>query len=433
MVLSYYIIKQPSPTSGDILIYQTRTTALIEVNQEELKAVESGNFDNTELVSILTEYGFLVESHESELNVIEKTRAEFMKLGHQHLTILTTTRCNAKCFYCFENGINHYDMSIETANRIIDFVKDTFEDKNLSILWIGGEPLANFPIIEYLTTEFERNGYILNASVTTNGALLTEDMMNFFMSHSSRFTIQFSLDAAINEEYHRIKQFEGHNEQTSFKHVINNIKVALRSGAYVDVRFNFIASKIEKAKNTFLHVLDLLKTEDLSKSYLFLAPLDLNGSNEVISNFHQAMEHPYIQIVKHQRETGYPIRAELQEDPSDSLASFGLMPTCYICGMTTANKLVIDADGTLYKCHRFAGRKEFSCGSIWTGIDKKSKSYQQFSQIKITDKQCEECSLLPVCQTGCIAKRVMLGDSQKCHKAKQVQQQLVKMYYDNIE
>lgn len=431
MEISKFIVCQELANTN-YLVYSTRTTALLEIDKANYNSIfVLHDFSNKELVNELIEYGIIVESHAEEVQLLDKIREEFMSLGHQHLTILTTTKCNARCYYCFEKGIHYYDMSKDTADATIKFIIDNFKDPALSILWLGGEPLYNYPIIEYITTRLEQAGYSIAFSVTTNGALLTQDMMDFFKKHSSRVTIQFSLDAAINEEYYRVKRFEGLDESNAFSHVVDNIKLALRNNAYVDVRFNFMTSHIQKAISTFNYVNDLLKDEDMSRAYLFLAPLDLNGDKEIISNFHQEMEHPYIQVVRHQKESGYPIRAELQESKEDTLASYGLMPTCYICGMTTPNKFVVDADGTLYKCHRFVGRKEYSCGTVWRGIDVNSPSYKQFSRTVITDKECLDCSLLPVCQSGCIAKREMLGDAQKCHKAKQVQKELVKMYYDD--
>lgn len=431
MEISKFIVCQELPNTN-YLVYSTRTTAMLEMGKEDYDSIfVNHDFSNKVLIKELSEYGFVVDSHTAEIKLLDQIRKEFMSLGHQHLTILTTTKCNARCYYCFEKGIHYYDMSTDTADATINFILKNFKDPALSILWLGGEPLYNYPIIEYITTRLEEAGYSINFSVTTNGALLTQEMMDFFNNHSARVTIQFSLDAAIDDEYYKIKRFEGLNETNAFLHVIENIKLALRNNAYVDVRFNFMTSQIQKAISTFNHVKELLKNENTSRAYLFLAPLDLNSDKEIISNFHQEMEHPYIQVVRHQKESGFPIRAELQETQDDTLASYGLMPTCYICGMTTPNKFVVDADGTLYKCHRFVGRKEFSCGTVWTGIDKESHSYKQFSSTVIADKECLDCSLLPVCQSGCIAKREMLGDAQKCHKAKQVQQQLVKMYYED--
>ena len=36
--------------------------------------------------------------------------------------ILTTTDCNARCFYCYESGIKKHDMSLETADKVVEYI-----------------------------------------------------------------------------------------------------------------------------------------------------------------------------------------------------------------------------------------------------------------------------------------------------------------------
>jgi len=71
--------------------------------------------------------------------------------------ILTTTDCNARCFYCHENGIPKMHMNIETANQIVEYIKKQGLSK-INIMWYGGEPLLNFDVINYITENFARMG-----------------------------------------------------------------------------------------------------------------------------------------------------------------------------------------------------------------------------------------------------------------------------------
>lgn len=430
-ISKFTIIQDLNDSTGTKLVYSTLTTALITIDKETYhKVFELADYSDKELVNELKKMGILTDSHESQLKQLDEQRAKFMDLGHQHLTILTTTDCNARCFYCFEHGIKRVDMSKDVANATIQFIINTFPDKELSILWLGGEPLMNFDIIEYITKQLVHAGYTIITSVTTNGILLTQGMIDFFKHYSKLTTIQFSLDAAVGKDYYKVKRYVDFDENTAFKHVIDNIAMSLDNGLMTDVRFNFATSNIDNAKNAFCTVKQLLIEHDLTNAYLFLAPLDLPSSNEIVSDFHGNIEHPYLQVVKFQKEMGFPIRAELQKDHGDILASYALMPTCYICGMTTKHKYVIDSDGMLYKCHRFAGHHELNCGNVFDGINIDSKSYKQFRETTILDEQCKICPILPICQSGCIAKRVLLGESQKCHKIKQIQKELVRLCFN---
>lgn len=430
-ISKFVIIQNLNDSMGSVLLYSTLTTALLTMDRETYHRIFGlRDFSDIELVGELKKMGFLTDSHENQIAQLDKQRAKFMDLGHQHLTILTTTDCNARCYYCFEHGIKKIDMSKEVADATIEFISKNFPKKELSILWLGGEPLLKFEIIEYITRKLVDIGYTLTSSVTTNGILLTQEMVDFFKKFSKLTTLQFSLDAAVGKDYYKVKRYIDFDEDNAFQHVVENIALSLDNGLMTDVRFNFASSNINNAKNAFRTVKEMLRGHDLTKAYLFLAPLDLPSTSEIVSDFHGNMEHPYLQVVKFQKEMGFPIRAELQTDGGDIIASYALMPTCYICGMTTKQKFVVDSDGTLYKCHRFAGHHNLNCGNVFDGVNDNSESLKQFRSTTINDEQCKDCSILPICQSGCIAKRVLLGEGQKCHKIKQVQKDLVRLYYE---
>lgn len=435
METSQFVINRPIDDDGEfLLLYNTRTTAMITLSRGVYERIfVMQDFSDANLTEQLVESGFLVRSRHDETKILDEARHKFMNNQHQHVTILTTTNCNARCDYCFESGIERYDMTRSTADGVIAFIKNTLQNKELSIMWFGGEPLLNFEIVTYITCQLRRLGYELSSSVTTNGSLLTQEMIDFLKINSKRTAIQFSLDAVTDGEYYAAKRYVNFTPDNAFNNVINNIILSLESGVRTDIRFNFIASRIEAAINAYSKVHQLISNHDLSKAYLFLAPLDVNDKREIVSNFHdEGMEHPYLQVIKTQISRGFPLRAGLQVGNSDRLAAFGLMPDCSSCGMTAMNSFVIDADGTLYKCHRFAGKKHLSCGNIIDGIDEDSTSYAMFKAAEIGDNECRACSILPICQGGCIAKRVLLGEDHKCHRIKQVKEELLKLYHSDL-
>ena len=441
MEISKYIITQDlGDPAGTFLVYSTLTTALVTVDRCVYhKIFELSDFSDKQLTERLIRLGILTPSHTSQIRQLEEQRVESMNSERQHITIFTTTNCNARCFYCFENGIKHIDMSKEAADATIQFVFDNFPHKDLSIGWIGGEPLLRFDTIEYITKRLFESGYNLTAGVSTNGILLTEDMIKTFKQYNRQMAVQFSLDAAVGKDYYKMKKYVDFDEETAFKHVVDNIAMSIDYGLITDVRINFIPSKIDDAKNAFKTIKEMISGRDLSNAFIFLVPLDIPGSKEVISDFHGNMEHPCLQAIKFQKAMGFgtprrqratPIRDTLENTHGDIIASYALMPTCYTCGMTTKYKYVVDSDGTLYKCHRLAGHLEYSCGNVFDGVNTDSEIYKCFRETKIRDKQCLACSILPICQSGCLGRRILCGDNQKCHKIKQVQKELVCLCYE---
>lgn len=440
MEISKFIITQELDNStGMMLVYSTLTTVLVTIDKKIYHRIfELADYSDTQLTEKLESLGILTPSHALQLKQLDDQRTKSMDSDKQHLTIFTTTDCNARCFYCFENGIKHIDMSKDTADATLQFIYNKFPNKELSIGWIGGEPLLRFDTIKYITEQLVGRGYSLTSGVSTNGILLTKEMIEFLKQHNKQMAFQFSMDAAVGKDYHRMKRYIDYDEETAFQHVVDNISMSLDYGITTDVRINYVASKIEDAKKAYRTIKEMISNHNMSHVYIFLVPIDLPNSNEVISDYHGNIEHPCLQAIRFQKDMGFgiprsqqitPIRKELEKHHGDIIASYSLMPQCYICGMTTKYKYVVDSDGTLYKCHRLAGHPEYSCGTVFDGVNTDSKSYKQFRETTIHDQQCLECPILPICQGGCIGRRVLCGESQKCNKIKQIQKELVRLCY----
>ena len=47
-------------------------------------------------------------------------------------TILPTTGCNARCVYCYEEGMKAVNMSDDTADRVVEFVLKTKREKEIT-------------------------------------------------------------------------------------------------------------------------------------------------------------------------------------------------------------------------------------------------------------------------------------------------------------
>lgn len=98
-------------------------------------------------------------------------------------------------------------------------------------------------------------------------------------------------------------------------------------------------------------------TSDYKKIYL--APLILENAEENISRYHGNGEHSYLQAIKLQNEKGFPLGMMHGKKHESLLETFGLKPNAYSCGNTTVNRITIDSNGDIYKCHRIVGRKEY--------------------------------------------------------------------------
>ena len=126
--------------------------------------------------------------------------------GLGHLVLFTTTCCNFRCKYCFEDHSNCKHMDKKIAKPIIDRFIDSYyfnkitnnnskKNESLKVSFFGGEPLLNLDFIKWAVDYIDKQvSGILNVSygLTTNGSLLTKEVVDYLASH--RFSIILSLD-----------------------------------------------------------------------------------------------------------------------------------------------------------------------------------------------------------------------------------------------
>ncbi|MCR5121412.1 MAG: hypothetical protein K6B74_03220, partial [Ruminococcus sp.] len=80
-----------------------------------------------------------VERYLEVIKIIKMT--SLGKKGLKSYIIFPTTGCNARCVYCYEKGYAVKNMSIETADRLVDYICETKSDDFVKLNWFGGEPL----------------------------------------------------------------------------------------------------------------------------------------------------------------------------------------------------------------------------------------------------------------------------------------------------
>ncbi len=149
------------------------------------------------------------------------------KLGA--LTLFMTTKCNLACSYCIFGGdydkygeLNQESMSWETAKNAIDFlVSNSNDSESLRLDFFGGEPLLSFDLVqkslEYLEGRCNRETI---ATVATNGTVLTDAMLDFFIKHQVH--LQFSID--LDQHSHDCNRKFKNNGRPSYDIILTNLQ-----------------------------------------------------------------------------------------------------------------------------------------------------------------------------------------------------------------
>ena len=198
----------PYENDGIFLLKNTLTKRLYRLEKDEFDAAMSLRERSVPL-SFLTEHGlellgrarFIVEEGYDEtaqyllmLSIMRTLQDK--RPGIRGYTILPTTGCNARCVYCYEEGIRSLTMTPETADRVVDFIVATKWDGAVTLHWFGGEPLAAPGIISRICRALEERGVRFTSTIITNGTLLTPEMADEARDVWKLKTAQVSLDGA---------------------------------------------------------------------------------------------------------------------------------------------------------------------------------------------------------------------------------------------
>lgn len=424
MEVSHYIIS--ANYKDRVIIYNTLTTALITLDPVTYKDIFiSKCFNDKGVTDTLHALGFLVNSNKEQLELIEGIRRAEIESNKQRITIFTTNRCNARCYYCFEKGIKFTDMTIDTANNILSFIYQNFKDKKLAIMWFGGEPLLSQDIIEYMTLNLKEKGYLLKTHITTNGSLISKQCIDFLKRHYYQISFQVTIDD-IGLKYGKIKRYVDIPDEKAYQIIIENCKMLLDNNIPLSIRINYLPNKIETAKTIYLTLKDTFQQYEGDSLRIYLAGITLSEGcyscqekEKEIKDLLSAMEFAYEQRL-------YNPRAKDKREKE--LSTYCLLPKSYACAACRKTSIVVDAEGNIFKCHRFAQYPDYQLGNVATGIDKNKDYLKRIEDYHVSNPDCQTCSILPLCQQGCFAIQELYKEKINC-EMKDVQKDLLLAYY----
>ena len=109
-----------------------------------------------------------------------------------HLFVVTL-RCDHSCRYCQVSRVSEdrsaFDMTEEIADKAISIMLES-PSSHLKIEFQGGEPLLNFPLIDYIVKRVKRlaSDRSLSFVITSNLALLTEEIVEVCVKEGIAFS-----------------------------------------------------------------------------------------------------------------------------------------------------------------------------------------------------------------------------------------------------
>jgi len=228
--LTYVLIEEEANKK---IYYNLLTHELITVPNSELESQVTRKY--------LIENWYLVPEENDDQQLVDECRAVLTlknswpkKIHIFH--IFTTLDCNARCFYCFEKRIPESNMTKEIASKAIEYMQEKSDGKTIKIGWFGGEPLFNYPIIDFISCKLRERGAEFESSMTSNGLLFNGELIERAKDLWNLKKVQITLDGT-RKIYNSIKAYIT-NDTDPFEKVIQNIRSLLRAEIHVSIRLN---------------------------------------------------------------------------------------------------------------------------------------------------------------------------------------------------
>lgn len=314
-------------------------------------------------------------------------------------SLIMTHDCNLRCSYCFAGKKRHDRMPIDIGMKAIDFVYNNFSDKELIINFFGGEPLLCYKdilaLVEYAKSRLYKAFNGVKFSVTTNGTILNEDMVEFFIKNKFSFTL--SLDG---NEYSQNKCRRTINNNGSFELVKKNFPLWLKitqEKCLVTIRMTVDIENVDGMFNSIRDLINIGFTR-----FVFTPNVNDNWTEEAIVIYKNQFENIaklYIECM----ENGTPFYcASIEKYIRRRL--WNTIPGC----SAAKNRISISPKGNIYPCHRFVGEdnnENIMIGNIFTGFNSFN---DEFMRSYNKELGCASCDHVKRCGNVCPAVNYQL-------------------------
>ena len=231
----YYVVEQP--VDDGLLLHNTMTKAMLLLTPEEAEIYKTSP---TALPQLIEQWFLVPLSHDDRL--LSRQMRDVARMLERatdaitHYTILTTTDCNARCFYCYELGRPRTPMSEENAIRTANYIINHCKGEKVSIRWFGGEPLYNKSVISLICRQLKESGIDYHSTMVSNGYLFDDSVIAEAKDEWRLEKVQITLDGT-EQTYNRYKAYI-YKDVNAYRRVISNIHKLQDAGIHVSIRLN---------------------------------------------------------------------------------------------------------------------------------------------------------------------------------------------------
>ncbi len=323
------------------------------------------------------------------------------------LVLNVNTGCNLSCSYCYKEDLATPDqgqkMTFETAARAFELLlAEGAARERLNLVFFGGEPLSNLPLLRAMVEHAERRaaeaGKTVDFSLTTNGTLLTEPLVDWLSAHRVGVTLSMDGPKALHDRHRRTIGGKG-----TYDLVATKARMLLERHQTRPVGARVTLTKgVTDVVAIHRHLRDELGFFEVGYAPVTAGDIDRFNLDEaelaeVFAGL-KTLGLAYRDQALAGHNTGFANLHQLMTDLAEGTRK--ALPCGAGLGM-----LAVDRSGGLNLCHRFTGSSLPTFGDLDSGIDKaRLGAFLEEAQER-TGRPCETCRIRNLCAGGCYHER----------------------------
>lgn len=312
--------------------------------------------------------------------------------------------CNLACKYCFaEEGEYHGRramMSFEVGKKALDFlVANSGNRVNLEVDFFGGEPLMNWDVVkqlvEYGRSLEEPNNKKFRFTLTTNGVLLNDEIMEYLNKEMSNVVLSLDGRKEVNDNMRPFRTGQG-----SYDLIVPKFQKLAESRNQTNyyVRGTFTRDNLDFSE-------DVKHFADLGFKQMSIEPVvgpeedPYSIREQDLPQIMEEYDKLALEYIKREKEGNgfnfFHFMIDLNQGPCVYKRLSG-------CGSGT-EYLAVTPWGDFYPCHQFVGNEDFLMGNVDEGIVREDL-IDTFSNCNVYSKEkCKNCFARFYCSGGCAA------------------------------
>lgn len=318
------------------------------------------------------------------------------------IDILISEDCNLACKYCFVRNGQYRGksalMKSDVGKKTIDFlIQKSGVINDLFICFFGGEPLMNFKVLKniviYALEEGRKNNKHFHFSLTTNGTLLSNEVVEFINNH--QISVLVSIDGDRHSQNLNRPLAGGGG---SYKKIEENLKKLACQNISYNARATVTSFTKNKIAENYEHLLSLgFKKIHFENALAPKGKVFINNRNDIeeIKKQYSLVSKKIIKTLR----SGQPYNIETFPLPLARIIS--KRPKFFSCN-AGKDFVSVDLNGDIYLCHRFVGEKSFYLGNVIKDTyDIKWSEFIRNEMNVDNRKKCSKCWARYICGGGC--------------------------------